>query len=246
MVASAKGCSSRLNVVVPFLLSMVTGTSSASNRPAAMARAARVCDMQSKLVLLLAGNFVMFRQQFGGFAHHHLRHGTEKSVAIHAVDQILIAEAISPAGLEIIRNSRHGFCAAGQNATGIAEQNRLVGERDGFQSRSARFVHGEGRNFLRHAAANGNLPRRIRTAARLPRVAEDGFFYLLGLDSGALDRRLGGHHAHVGRRQRGERSAEFANRRADGGENIDGLQSVSSKTFEFSRAGKDAGRRKGI
>src|SRR6201988_5201167 len=39
-LASGKGCSSRLNVVVPFFPSMVTGASSASNRPAAIARAA--------------------------------------------------------------------------------------------------------------------------------------------------------------------------------------------------------------
>src|SRR5580704_11738718 len=47
MLASANGCSSRLNVVVPFLPSIVTGTSSASNRPAAIARPARVCDISA-------------------------------------------------------------------------------------------------------------------------------------------------------------------------------------------------------
>ena len=63
-----------------------------------------------------------------------------------------------------------------------------------------------------------------------------------GLDSGTLDRRFGGDYAHVGRGQRGERSAEFANRRADGGENIDGLQSVSSKRLSLAGREKDAGR----
>ena len=82
-------------------------------------------------------------------------------------------------------------------------------------------------NFLRHAAADGNLPRWIGTASGLPGAAEDSFLYLIGLDSGALDRRFGGHRAHVSRGQRRERSAEFADRRADGGENIDGLQGAS-------------------
>ena len=47
MFASVKGCSSWLNVVTPFLLSIMTGTSSASKRPAAMARAARVWDCRA-------------------------------------------------------------------------------------------------------------------------------------------------------------------------------------------------------
>jgi hypothetical protein len=54
------------------------------------------------------------------------------------------------------------------------EQNRLISQSNRLQPRGARFVHRERRNFLRHAAANGNLPRRIRAAAGLSRVAEDG------------------------------------------------------------------------
>ncbi len=96
------------------------------------------------------------------------------------------------------------------------------------------------RHFLRHAAANGNLPRQIRSAASLPSIAEDSFFHLLGLDSGTLHRSLSGHHAYVSRRQRSQRSAELSDRRADRGKNVDCLQRVASKTFESSRAGKDA------
>ena len=77
--------------------SIVTGAISASNRPAAMARAARVCDSQRILVLFVARDLVLLGENFGSFAHEHFREGTEKSVAIHPVDEFLIAEAISPA-----------------------------------------------------------------------------------------------------------------------------------------------------
>ena len=198
---------------------------------------------QSIFILLFARDFIMLGQHFGGFSHHHLRHGTEKPVAVHAVDHFLIAQPESPARLEIIRNPRHGFRSARQNATRIPEQNRLISQSNRLQPRGARFVHRERRNFLRHAAANGNLPRRIRAAAGLSRVAEDRFFHLLRPDSSALDRSFGGHRAHISRRQRSQRPSELPNRRPHCGEYVDSLQSVASKTFESSRAGKDARRR---
>ena len=135
---------------------------------------------QRILILFLARNLVVLGQHFGSLAHYHFRHGTEESVAIHAVHQFLIAQPKSPARFQIIRKPRHGFRAPCQNATCIAEQNRLVSESNGLHPRSASFVHRECRDFLRHAAAYGNLPRRIWPAPRLPRVAEDGFLYLLG------------------------------------------------------------------
>jgi hypothetical protein len=48
----------------------------------------------------------------------------------------------------------------------------------------------------------------------LSRIAEDGFFHLLRLNSGALDCCPGGYCADVSRGERGERTAEFADRRA--------------------------------
>ena len=60
---------------------------------------------ESELVLLLARDFVLFGEKFGGLAHHHFRQRTEKPVAIHAVHEFLMPEAISPAGLiQQIRN----------------------------------------------------------------------------------------------------------------------------------------------
>src|SRR5437660_499813 len=86
---------------------------------------------QRILILLIACDFVLLGQHLGGFAHHHPRQGAEESVAIHAVDQFLVAEAVSPASaVKVIRKARHRFGAAGENAVGIAEQNRLICQRD--------------------------------------------------------------------------------------------------------------------
>src|SRR6202035_266969 len=52
---------------------------------------------QSKLILLIAGDFILFSENLSRLTHQHLRHRAEESVAIHAIDNLLIAEAISPA-----------------------------------------------------------------------------------------------------------------------------------------------------
>src|SRR6516165_2202060 len=63
---------------------------------------------EGKLILFVARDLVLLGQDLGRLAHHHLRHGAEEAVTIHAVDQFLIAKAISPAGaIEIIRKARH-------------------------------------------------------------------------------------------------------------------------------------------
>ena len=52
---------------------------------------------ESVQVLLFAGDFVFLGEHLGGLAHHHLRHRAEESVAIHAIDEFLMSEAIAPA-----------------------------------------------------------------------------------------------------------------------------------------------------
>src|SRR3984893_15553481 len=62
----------------------------------------------SVLILLVARNLISLGQHLGSLAHHHLGHGTKKSVAIHAIDQFLMAQTISPArALKIVGKSRH-------------------------------------------------------------------------------------------------------------------------------------------
>src|SRR5580693_7754806 len=81
---------------------------------------------ERKFVLLVARDFVLFGEDFGGFSHHHLGQRAEESIAIHAVNEFLVAEAISPArSVEIIRKARHGLSTAGKNATRLPEKDRL-------------------------------------------------------------------------------------------------------------------------
>lgn len=177
---------------------------------------------EREFVLLVARDLILLRENFRGFAHQQLRHGTEEAVAIHAVDDLLIAEAISPASaIEIKGQARHGFGAAGEHAIEIAVRNLREAEGDGFESRSASLVDGVGRNFFGNPAANGYLPRWIWTAASLARIAEDGFFDLFGRNCGAFDGGFGDDGTHVSGGLGSERAAEFTNGRAGGRQNED-------------------------
>src|SRR6202041_830131 len=157
---------------------------------------------QTVLILFLARDFVLLRQHLGRLAHHHLRQRTEKSVAIHSIPLFLIAEPISPPStVQIIRNPRHGLGPASENAVLIAQQNRLMRQRDRLHSRRANLIHRKRCNFRRHPAAHRNLPRYIRPAPpRRPRIPEDGFFHLPRLHPGPLHRSPSRGLAHVGRR----------------------------------------------
>ena len=63
---------------------------------------------QRVAVLLLARDAVLLGQHFGSFAHHHLRHGAEKAITIHAIDQLLMAKPVAPArAIEVIGQPRH-------------------------------------------------------------------------------------------------------------------------------------------
>jgi len=156
------------------------------------------------LILLFARNLVLLGENFGGLAHDHFRQRAEEAIAIHGVDEFLIAEAVAPASaLEVIRNSRHGFGAAGEHAIEIAGGDFLEAEGDRLEARGTCFIDGVGRGPLRHAAADGDLAGGVRASAGLASVAEDRFFYLFWRDGGALDSGFGGDDTHIGG---GERS----------------------------------------
>src|SRR3954447_26354237 len=78
------------------------------------------------LVLLFARDVVLARQHFGGFAHHHLRHWTEKTVPIHAVYKFLVAQAVSPARpIEVVRQTRHRLRSANKHTVHAPISNLL-------------------------------------------------------------------------------------------------------------------------
>src|SRR5271166_2323472 len=140
---------------------------------AGLRRSSALLRHERKLVLLVARDLVLPGQNFSRLAHQHLCHRAEESVAIHTIDKLLIAEAISPArALQIIRKPRHRLGAARQHAIEVAGGDLLEGKRDGLDAGSACLIHSVGWHFLRNAASDGNLPCGIGTSTRLPGVAE--------------------------------------------------------------------------
>src|ERR1700758_1627997 len=192
---------------------------------------------ERELILLIAGDLVLLSQNLGGFTHHHLSERAEKAVAVHAVDEFLVAEAVSPAcAVEIIGQARHRFGAAGESALKIAGCDFLVGECDRLHPRGAGLVYGVRWDGLRHAAADGNLARRIGSTAGLARIAKDGLLHLRGLDAGALHGSFRRDHAHIGGAHGGERASELANGCAHRGENEYVAQNASSKLLSLAVA----------
>src|ERR1700746_756227 len=59
---------------------------------------------EREFVLLFAGHLVLLSENLGSLAHYHFRQGTKESVAMHAVDKLLVPETVSPArAVQIIR-----------------------------------------------------------------------------------------------------------------------------------------------
>ena len=113
MLAPRNGCSSRENVRRTFFALDGHRRDLVVEAPGVNGLLALLLRVQRELVLLFASDLVLLGQNLGRLAHHHLRHRTEKSVAIHSVDQFLIAHAQSPArAIEIIRKARHRLRSA--------------------------------------------------------------------------------------------------------------------------------------
>src|SRR5947207_6406459 len=84
---------------------------------------------QREFILLFTRDFVLTREKFGRFPHDHLRQGAEKAVAVHAIDQFLVAQAVSPArAIEIIRKPGHRPRATRKNAAALPHRDRLACE----------------------------------------------------------------------------------------------------------------------
>ena len=73
----------------------------------------------------------------------------------------------------------------------------------------------------RSPALDGDLPRHIRSDARLPRVAEDHFVDGVRIDAAARERRFRAGGSELGGGERRQAAAEFSDRRADGGDEVD-------------------------
>src|SRR5437016_5727112 len=99
-------------------------------------------------------------QDFSSLSHYHLSHWAEEAVAIHAIDQFLIPKTVPPArAVEVIRQARHRFRAAGKHAFQVAVCDFLKSQRDCFESGGACLVHRVRRYSFGNAAADGDLER---------------------------------------------------------------------------------------
>ena len=147
---------------------------------------------QSILILLFPGNMEFSGQDLSSLSHYHLSHWAEEAVAIHAIDQFLIPKTVPPArAVEVIRQARHRFRAAGKHAFQVAVCDFLKSQRDCFESGGACLVHRVRRYSFGNAAADRDLARDVWAASSLSRVADDRLLDIVCGDSGTLQRSLG-------------------------------------------------------
>ena len=176
------------------------------------------------LVLLLASDAELLAEILGGHAHVVVVHGVPQAVPHHGVVHLVGGHAHTVAAATVLqhpRGARHVLHAADQVDVAVAGLDGVGrhGHRRGAGDADA--VHGDRRHFdgdtgLQLGLASGVLPQ-----AGLDDVAEDDFFELLALDSGAVERLFHDQGAQVDRRGLGEAAHEAALRGAYRRENND-------------------------
>ena len=175
-VTSARTCSSfSRRVTLPFLSRTVDRNDFGFETALGGGASRALVAFKREGVLLFPRNLVLLGEHLGRFAHDQLRNRADESVAIHSVDQRLIAELESPAALDQVRHAAHRFRAARDDDLSAARENFLPAEHDRAQSRRARHVHRERGHVVAKPRAPGDLPRGIRAHASRSGVAENHF-----------------------------------------------------------------------
>ena len=184
-----------------FLLSIVTGTISRSKYPEEMALAARVCEQSAywscssrEILYCSARTSAVSPITILARGRRNRRDTYRRPVPGCRGDSPSARHRDSRAGATWIRchrPARNRDC----------RRRFLGGQSDGLHARGTGFIDGVSGNFLGHAAANGDLARRIGTAAGLPGVAENSFFDLVGTARRRDPSQLWQRRSHVGGRQ---------------------------------------------
>ena len=153
---------------------MRIGSISATKRPRAAGGFAAPLGLDGVAVGGLAGHAGLDRQLLGGLAHDQPGERVVEAVLVHAVDDLVGAEAIAPArpGKQVGR-VRHALGAAGEDDLGLAEQDRARGGDHRLEARAAGLVDRESRPFDRDSGAEGDLAGAVRSAVGLAAVPED-------------------------------------------------------------------------
>ncbi|MPM70196.1 hypothetical protein SDC9_117149 [bioreactor metagenome] len=115
-----------------------------------------------------------------------------------------------------IGRTAHGFGPAGQNGGGFSGAYRAECQIDRFQTRTANLVDGVCRRRHRHAAADGDLARRILAETGLQHIADDHFIHACGTQAGTLQSRHGGDAAQFRCRQLRKTAVQRADRSSCG------------------------------
>ena len=175
---------------------------------------------EGELILLLASHAVFVGDQFPGHTHMKIFVSVPQAIGDHRIDKLPIADAVAGSCLrQQIGAVGHGFHPPSDNYFRFAKLHRLRGESYGFQSGTADFVDGHGRNAGITAALQRRLPRRILSQPRLHHVAENGFINLLSFEASAANRFSNSFAAKFGRRKSDKTTLKFSDRCAHSGEN---------------------------
>ncbi len=163
----------------------------------------------------VAGDTRFDRQLLRRLAHDQAGERVVEAVLVHAIDDLVGAEAVAPARPgEQIGRVRHAFGAAGENDLGFAEEDRAGCRDHRLQSRAAGLIDGKRRSLDRNAGAEGYLTGAVGSAVGLAAVPEDHLVDERGLETGAPQTSGGRVRAEIGRGEPGESAAEFADRRS--------------------------------
>ena len=175
---------------------------------------------QRPLVLLLARDPELARDERGLLDHVPLVEGGGQAVVRHQVDDRPIAEAVAePRLLECVRRVRHRLHPADDDNVDVASTNHLVGDLDRADRGGADLVDRVGAELDRQARADRRLPRGRLAGATLEHLAHDRVLDLLVRDACTVERGADDDRAELGRLVAGERAAELPERGANGAEN---------------------------
>src|SRR5438105_12012832 len=154
-----------------------------------------------------------------GLAHVPAFERAPQPVMDHGVDGLLVTvfPAAARAKEEIWRLT-HAFHAAGHEHVRVPRPDRLGGEHDGFETRTAHLVDRDGRGGVRKACLERSVARGILADARLQNVPHDHFVYLFRRYPRTFQGLADGDGAELRRTELGESAEIFADWRARRGQ----------------------------
>ena len=164
-------------------------------------------------VQFFTGKMVAGRHVLGGDAHVIVVESVPEAVPDHLVHKLGIAHAAPPAcGGQDIGSLRHVLHAACHHTAGLSGADGQRGFRHGLEAGTADLVHRPRRDLHGDTGLDGGLTRGVLAQPRLKDVAHDDFFHHAGIHATPGKGRADDHGPQLDGRDRGERTAETAQR----------------------------------